>query len=318
MPYSLDDMLVVAISSRALFDLEAENIVYERDGEEAYRKFQFDRLNTAASEGIALPLVRKLLSFNTPDKRRVEIVILSRNDPVSGLRVFRSVSQHSLDVSRGAFTKGEPPYVYLKALRAGLFLSADDEDVRNALNAGVPAARVYAKPAQAQGAYKTQLRIAFDGDAVLFGDEGERVFKKNGLQAFLDVESEMAKIPLSVGPFKPFLESLHRLQKNPPDGVDMSIRTALVTARNAPAHERAIRTLMAWNVEIDEAFLLGGLDKGEFLEAFQPDFFFDDQTIHCQSASRVSPTGHVAYGIANEIPSISPDNSNEPPQPQQD
>lgn len=299
MTVSLQDKLVVAIASRALFDFEEENAVFEREGEQAYRALQLSRLDEPAREGVAFPLVQKLLAFNADGRHRVEVVVLSRNDPISGLRVFRSVNRAGLRVERGVFTQGRSPYRYLDALKAHLFLSTNLEDVRGALAAGHAAARVYPESAKAAERYPEEVRVAFDGDAVLFSDEAERVFQRDGLDAFQQHESEHARRPLLPGPFKPLLQGLHRLQ-SAAASLPVSIRTALVTARSAPAHERAIRTLMTWNVEIDEAMFLGGLSKGAFLAAFEPDFYFDDQTGHCESAMKAGPIGHVAGGVLNE------------------
>ncbi len=296
---TLTDKLVVAISSRALFDFEEENRFFEQSDDRRYMQLQLDRLDAPAKPGVAMPLVRKLLGFNSDGTHRVEVVILSRNDPVSGLRVFRSAQAADLPLLRGVFTRGRPPFEYLQALHANLFLSANADDVRAALIAGVPAARVIPESAAAGAHYANELRIAFDGDAVLFSDEAERVYQSRGLDAFQSHEAQKAGQPLPPGPFKPLLEALHRLQLASTAGVPMKVRTALVTARSAPAHERAIRTLMDWKIEIDEAMFLGGLDKGEFLSTFQPDFFFDDQTRHVESASRFVPSGHVPSGIAN-------------------
>jgi 5'-nucleotidase len=250
----------------------------------------------AAKPGVAFSLVNKLLAFNegTP---RVEVVILSRNDPVSGMRVFRSAQHYGLPIQRGVFTRGESPWRYLRPLNAHLFLSTNEADVRSALGAGVPAARVYPHSARASSEHPDEVRIAFDGDAVLFSDEAERVFQLRGLDAFQSHERDRAATPLAAGPFKPLLEALQRLQREPARA--MRIRTALVTARSAPAHERAIRTLMDWNIEVDEAMFLGGLPKGEFLREFEPDFFFDDQTGHVDSAAEHVPSGHVASGVSN-------------------
>ena len=297
MPASLEGQLVVAISSRALFDFEEENKVFEQGDDRAYMKLQLDRLEAPAKPGVAFSLVRKLLAFNNADAQRVEVVILSRNDPVSGMRVFRSAQHYGLSIQRGSFTRGQAPWRYLKPLRANLFLSTHLADVRAALDAGVPAAQVYPQSVHASDAHPHEVRIAFDGDAVLFSDEAERVFQAEGLSAFQAHEARKASQPLSDGPFKPLLAALHRLQS---EGTPhMRIRTALVTARSAPAHERAIRTLMNWNIQVDEAMFLGGLPKGEFLREFEPDFFFDDQTGHIESASRHVPSGHVASGISN-------------------
>jgi len=298
MAVTLEDKLVVAISSRALFNLEEENRIFESGDDAGYMKLQLERLDVPAQPGIAYSLVRKLLRFNDDGMQRVEVVILSRNDPVSGMRVFRSGVANGITLQRGVFTQGRPPFGYLRPLRAHLFLSVNAEDVREALRAGFPAARVLVESVHASDAYPNEVRIAFDGDAVLFSDEAERIFQAQGLDAFQQHESSHAEMPLPEGPFKPLLAALHRLQlaSNPA----MRIRTALVTARSAPAHERAIRTLMKWNIKVDEAMFLGGLPKGEFLREFEPDFFFDDQTGHVDAAARHVPAGHVASGISNE------------------
>jgi 5'-nucleotidase len=298
MPPTLQGRLVVAISSRALFDFEEENRVFEASDDRAYMQLQLQRLEQPARPGVAFSLVHKLLAFDDGGAPRVEVVILSRNDPVSGMRVFRSAQHYGLPIERGVFTRGRSPWRYLQPLAAHLFLSMNEADVRSALAAGVPAARVYPHSAPASDAHPDEVRIAFDGDAVLFSDEAERVYRSDGLDAFQSHERERAATPLAPGPFKPLLEALHRLQREPALG--MRIRTALVTARSAPAHERAMRTLMDWQVEVDEAMFLGGLDKGAFLREFEPDFFFDDQTGHVESAAGHVPAGHVAAGVAND------------------
>ena len=297
MPVSLDGQLVVAISSRALFDFEEENQVFEAADDRAYMQLQLERVDSPAKPGVAFSLVNKLLSFNSVEVPRVEVVILSRNDPVSGMRVFRSAKHYGLPIQRGVFTRGQSPWRYLRPLSANLFLSTNEADVRSALAAG--AARVYPHSARASSAHPNEVRIAFDGDAVLFSDEAEQVFERGGLDAFQAHELDQAQTPLAAGPFKPLLEALQRLQREPSQ--DMRIRTALVTARSAPAHERAVRTLMGWHIEVDEAMFLGGLPKGEFLREFEPDFFFDDQTGHIENAAAHVPAGHVAAGVRNLV-----------------
>jgi 5'-nucleotidase len=296
MSATLEGQLVVAISSRALFDFEEENRVFEASDDRAYMALQMARVEQPARPGVAFSLVNKLLAFNAA-RPRVEVVILSRNDPVSGLRVFRSAQHFKLPVQRGVFTRGQPPWRYLRPLAANLFLSTNEADVRSALAEGVPAARVFPESARASAAHPDEVRIAFDGDAVLFSDEAERVYQAQGLDAFQSHERERAGTPLAPGPFKPLLEALHRLQREPVAG--MRVRTALVTARSAPAHERAIRTLLSWHIEVDEAMFLGGLPKGSFLREFEPDFFFDDQTGHIENAAPHVPAGHVASGVSN-------------------
>jgi 5'-nucleotidase len=309
MAATLDGQLVVAISSRALFDFEEENRLFEAEDDHAYMQLQLQRLDQPARPGVAFSLVQKLLAFNQGGPTRVQVVMLSRNDPVSGLRVFRSCQHYRLPIERGVFTRGQPPWRYLRPLRAQLFLSANEADVRSALQAGVPAARVFPHSAHASAAHPHEVRIAIKGDAVLFSDEAEAIFQREGLNAFQQHEHAHSSLPLSPGPFKPLLQALHTLQAGPADpsaapnrnGAQppMRLRTALVTARSAPAHERAMRTLMDWQIEVDEAMFLGGLAKGEFLKEFEPDFFFDDQTGHVQSAAVHVPAGHVAAGVAN-------------------
>lgn len=291
--------LVVAISSRALFDLEESHLVFEEEGEEGYHRYQVEHEDDVLAPGVAYPVVTKLLALNQRDKEHpvVEVILLSRNSADTGLRVFNSIRQHELEISRAAFTRGETPYRYVAPFGAHLFLSADASDVRSALDAGIAAATIV--PSQVGSNPSKQLRIAFDGDAVLFSDEAERIYQERGLAAFADAERSAAKLPLAGGPFKEFLAALHRIQSQySPE--DSPIRTALVTARAAPAHERVIRTLRAWDIRIDEALFLGGMDKGEFLKAFGADIFFDDQRGHCDSAAKHVATGHVPHGVTNQ------------------
>ncbi|ROR32442.1 5'-nucleotidase [Inmirania thermothiophila] len=294
---SSQPVLVVAISSRALFDLEESHQVFVEQGVEAYARYQIAREDEPLAPGVAFPLVRKLLALNEGGRRRVEVILLSRNSADTGLRVFNSIRHHGLDISRAAFTGGRSPYRYVAPFGAQLFLSADADDVRRALEAGLAAAVIL--PARSGAAGDGELRIAFDGDAVLFSDEAERVYQREGLEAFQRTEAESAHEPLAGGPFKPFLAALHAIQREFPAG-RCPVRTALVTARAAPAHERVIRTLRAWEIRIDEAFFLGGLPKGAFLRAFGADIFFDDQRRHCEDAAAHVPAGHVSHGVVNE------------------
>jgi len=299
MQASVTEKLVVAISSRALFNLDQSHAVYEAEGETGYHRYQTEHEDEILEPGIAFSLVKKLLALNRRDSEhpRVEVILLSRNSADTGLRVFNSIRHHGLAITRAAFTRGESPYRYVQPFGAHLFLSANPEDVRKALEAGYAAATIL--PSTINFNPTEQLRIAFDGDAVLFSDEAERVFRQGGLEAFAASEEQSAREPLSGGPFKNFLAALHRIQSEYP-AEKAPIRTALVTARGAPAHERVIRTLRAWDIRIDEALFLGGLDKGEFLKAFGADIFFDDQRGHCESASKHVATGHVPHGVANE------------------
>ena len=298
MPTRLDNKLVIAISSRALFNLDDSHQVYRSDGLQAYSEYQVAREDDPLEPGEAFPLVHKLLRLNDRlgEDSRVEVVLLSRNSADTGLRVFNSIQHYELPISRAAFCGGESPWRYIRAFGCQLFLSNEAEDVRNALECGVAAATLVSS--KGGGTDSDLLRFAFDGDAVLFSDEAERVYKNEGLEAFTASEKAAAREPLAGGPFKPFLAALHRLQQAFP-ATEAPIRTALVTARSAPAHERVIRTLRAWNIRIDESIFLGGLNKTEFLKAYQADVFFDDQPVHCESASPHIATGHVPHGVAN-------------------
>ncbi len=301
MPTTLEDKLVVAISSRALFDLDESNQLFEREGVEAYTRYQIEHEEETLACGVAFPLIRRLLALHYPGTREpaVEIVLVSKNDPNTGLRVFNSIEKYGLHITRAAFTNGRSPYQYLSAFRADLFLSANPEDVRLALENGYASATIYTD-LQFADDESSEIRIAFDGDAVIFSDEAERVYQEHGLAEFVRHEVENSEIPLAPGPFKPFLEALNKVQRSYRDSAEMPIRTALVTARSAPSHKRAIKTLRSWGVRIDEAFFLGGLDKAPILDKFRPHIFFDDQQTYCQSASKVAPTGHVPSGVKNK------------------
>ncbi|MCW5588862.1 MAG: 5'-nucleotidase [Legionellales bacterium] len=300
MKVNLQGKLIVAISSRALFDLSESNQVWEEQGELAYQQYQIDNEDNILQPGPAFPIVKKLLGLKQANQQEslVEVILLSRNSADTGLRIFNSIQSHQLNISRAAFTRGQSPYGYARAFGAHLFLSANIQDVQNAIDHGIAAATMVS--ATPFNTLSNQLRIAFDGDAVIFSDEAERIFQHHDLKTFQQTEQACAKTPLGDGPFKLFLETLHQLQQTfNPD--DCPIRTALITARNAPAHERAIRTLRAWNIRTDEAIFLGGMEKTLFLKEFGADIFFDDQTTHCEKASQVVATGHVPHGVVNEL-----------------
>lgn len=298
MSLGLGDKLVIAISSRALFNLDESHQVYEREGLEAYSKYQIEHEDVILEPGDAFPMVKKLLAINDllSGDPRVEVILLSRNSADTGLRVFNSIDHYKLNITRAAFTGGESPYKYIVPFNCHLFLSTESSDVRSALEHGVAAATLLASNKENKNS--PELRFAFDGDAVLFSDEAERIYKSQGLEAFTLSETAAAKVPLMGGPFKSFLSALQALQEEL-KGTDCPIRTALVTARSAPAHERVILTLRAWKIRIDESLFLGGLNKSEFLRAYGADVFFDDQESHCESAKLHVATGHVPHGVAN-------------------
>ncbi len=291
------DPLVIAISSRALFDLAESHAIYEKQGLAAYQRYQIKHEDEPLLPGVAFHLVEKLLNLNKLIERSpVEVILLSRNSADTGLRVFNSIEHYNLNITRAAFCSGDSPYRYIQAFNSHLFLSTDGADVRQALELGVAAATIL--PSVKTNTEEQILKIAFDGDAVLFSDDSEKIFKNRGLEAFTQNERDAASQPLAGGPFKPFLHALQQFQRAFPSD-ETPIRTCLVTARAAPAHERVVRTLRAWDIRIDESLFLGGLAKGEFLQAFDADVFFDDQQGHCESARHHVATGHVPHGAAN-------------------
>lgn len=293
----LTHKLVVGISSRALFDLSESHAVYEHQGIDAYQAYQIAHENEPLKPGGAFALVKKLLRINElHDNLFVEIILLSRNSADTGLRIFNSITHYGLSMTRAVFTGGRPPYEYARDFGSHLFLSADVNDVRLALEGNLAAAVIL--PSHYAENQDNTLRIAFDGDAVLFSDESERIYQEQSLAAFTENEVNRAAEPMLGGPFKAFLSHLATIQAlYTPE--ESPIRTALVTARSAPTHERVIRTLRAWNIRIDEALFLGGLDKANFLRSFGADIFFDDQQGYCQTASEHVATGHVPHGIVN-------------------
>lgn len=300
MAADLSKKLIVGISSRALFNLEESNEIFEHEGIDAYTQYQIANENNQLEPGEAFYFVKKLLNLHHPQTKEplVEVILLSRNNADTGLRIFNSIQHFGLNITRAAFTNGESPYKYIHSFGAHLFLSANANDVQAALRANCAAATLLTSKTHYDNQTQ-QVRIAFDGDAVLFSDEAEVVYQTQGLSAFKLHEVSAAKTPLEGGPFKGFLNALHQLQKYfSPD--DCPIRTALVTARDAPAHERVVHTLRTWNIRIDEALFLGGLKKSEFLKGFGADIFFDDQKGHCDLASEHVATGHVPHGITNQ------------------
>jgi len=300
MPYDLSNYLVIGVSSRALFDLNWENEIYEKEGLEAYCRYQLEHENDVLKPGTGFALIEAMLSINEIEAgvRRTEVVIISRNSADTSLRISNSIDSYELDITRAAFTGGEPVAKYLNAFEVDLFLSATEEDVQAAVESNVAAGLIYDGPSHNRTDPLEQIRIAFDGDAVLFSKESEMIYQQQGLEAFIEHEKLNAEKPLPEGPFAKLLKTLSFLQfdltnsttqKTPP------IRTALVTARNSPAHERVIRTLRTWNVRIDETFFLGGVPKHKILESFSPHIFFDDQHQHCEGAARVVPTARVPH-----------------------
>lgn len=296
MAVSLDNKLVVGISSRALFDLEEENRIYEEQGLQAFLEYQMAHEKDILKPGTAFPLIRALHRLNAGGRELVEIIIMSKNSAQTSLRIFNSIEHYGLDISRAALVSGNKIAPYLSAFRTGLFLSANEQDVQEAINAGIAAGLICSPQNLSIDSEEEidQIRIAFDGDAVIFSDESEKIYKSEGLMAFADHERRNAQNPLPEGPFAKLLATISLLQKQFPED-KMPIRTALVTARSAPAHERVIRTLVAWGVRIDEAFFMGGIPKSDVLNAFGAHIFFDDQAVHTDPASKLVPAARVPY-----------------------
>jgi 5'-nucleotidase len=301
MAQDLSHYLVIAVSSRALFDLEMENAIFDKDGAAAYEKYQIENEDVILKPGPGFPLVQAILKLNSAikEKRKAEVVIISRAGPTVALRIMNSIKYYRLDITRAAFCKGTPVSRYLDAYSVTLFLSRHKEDVKTALNSKFAAGLLYAKP-DSYAEPLNEIRIAFDGDAVVFSDESEKVYKEKGLEAFLRHEQLNARKPLPEGPFAKLLKALSFLQSSNDKG-EIGIRTALITARNSPAHERVIRTLRSWKVEVDEMFFMGGVSKQKIIKAFNPHIFFDDQAVHCDPAAEVVPTAMVPteYGPVN-------------------
>ncbi len=305
MPFDLKNYLVIGISSRALFDLSMENEIYETQGLEAYCQYQLDHENDILKPGTGFALIKAMLKINEINEatRHTEVVIVSRNSADTSLRISNSIDHYNLDITRAAFTSGQPVAQYLNAFDVDLFLSAYEEDVEAAVESQVASGLIYDGPTNTPDQTLDQIRIAFDGDAVLFSEESENIYQDQGLEAFIQHELTNANLPLPAGPFAKLLKTLSYLQFQL-DGTIIDgpppIRTALVTARNSPAHERVIRTLRAWKVRIDETFFLGGVSKDRVLASFKPHIFFDDQHQHCDGASKVVPTARVPLPKGND------------------
>lgn len=297
MAYDLSEPLVIGISSRALFNLEQENKIFEEQGLSEYEAYQVQHEKDVLAKGSAFQLVRAFLNLNTlQEKRLVEVIVMSRNSPNTSLRIFNSIAHYGLDITRAALTGGAEIAPYLKAFRTDLFLSANQDDVKQAVDGGVAAATILpGNPHDNPDSAVNQIHIAFDGDAVLFAAEAERIYRHEGIDAFQENEREKADIPLERGPFANFLTAVAHIQSLFPSKEAAPIRTALVTSRNAPAHERAVKTLRYWGVRVDEAFFLGGVSKKDVLSAFGAHIFFDDQHIHAGPASEVVPAAVVPY-----------------------
>ena len=297
MAYNLKNKLVVAVSSRALFDLETENQIFKENGLDAYYKYQLDNENSSLQKGTGYRLIENLLKINqhfSEDDKQVEVIILSKNNAGTSLRITNAINEYKLDIKRSAWTSGSDTSTYLKAFKVDLFLSADDADVIHAIENGVAAAKILHSTQDVHNSRGDQVRIAFDGDAVLFSEESELVYKKYGLDAFIKHEQENKNNPLEKGVFAKLLLTIANIQKKF-KGKESPIRTALVTARSAPTHERVIKTLNVWGVRIDEAFFLGGSEKYEILEVFGADIFFDDQDMHLELSSSVVPSAKVIH-----------------------
>jgi len=309
MPFPIHDKLVIAVASSALFDLRESDAVYREKGTEAYRRRQRDNEHKILNPGVAFPFIRRLLKLNSshdPNDQPVEVILLSRNDPDTGLRVFNTIEHYGLDISRGAFLSGGSPHRYINAFCASLFLSANQADVEEAIRNGYPAGRVLGD-ASVDDPQDTELRVAFDFDGVLADDEAERVYQEKKLAGFNEAERSRARFPHNPGPLKKLFNQIAAIQRQrrkaqSAEAEQTRIRTAIITSRSAPAHERVITTLREWDIEVDETFFLGGIDKNRILEVFKPHVYFDDQLVYTEPAQGVIPSVHVPYGVVNKKP----------------
>lgn len=306
MPYELDGRLVIGVASSAVFDLSDSDAIFKAHGEAEYRKFQEKNLNDPLPKGIAFPFIKRLLSVNdlSPSDPLVEVVLLSRNDPDTGLRVMKTIEHYGLGITRAIFMQGRSPYEYIPALNIALFLSGNKPDVDAAIRMGHPAGQVLDSKFDDNDEDKS-LRIAFDFDGVLAGDESEAVMQESGLTEFHAHEVKNVMQPHNPGPLKEFLVRVSKIQsaeeehKKSNPGYENRIRVSIVTARNAPSHERALNTLKNWGVMANDAFFLGGIEKGRVLGVLKPHIFFDDQSGHLKSASAVVPSVHIPFGVTN-------------------
>lgn len=297
MGYDLENKLVIAISSRALFSLEEENRIFEEKGLKEYYQHQLEKELDILQPGTGFNLVNNFLAINElfDDGKHIEVIIISRNNAATSLRITKSIEEYDLDIVRSAWTGGEKISKYLLPFKVDLFLSAYEDDVRDAIDVGIAAARILPFQGDRKEATSHQVRIAFDGDAVLFSDESEQIYKEQGLDAFIAHEKENVSKSLPDGPFAKLLRVISKIQSYFPDNISAPIRTALITARNSPTHERVIRTLNEWGVRIDVAIFLGGVDKYEIVKAFCADIFFDDQDLHLEKTSKETPSAKVPY-----------------------
>lgn len=305
MPYEIEGKFVIAVASSALFDLSESDRVFREKGEETYRAYQREHVNEVLATGVAFPLIKRLLSVNTPQEQLVEVVLLSRNDPDTGLRVFNSIEHYGLSISRAVFVAGSSPFQYMGAFNASLFLSGNPKDVKEAVKNGFPAGCIYPTDYVDDDKDK-ELRLAFDFDGVIADDSAESIFQNGALENFHTHERELASEPLPAGPLLRFFTEISKLQKKEIDknqsdpNYKPKIRIAIVTARNAPAHERVITTLRKLDIRVDEAFFLGGIEKKRVLSIFKPHIFFDDQVGHIEGVARLVPSVHVPFGVANK------------------
>ena len=299
MSFLIEEKIVIAVSSSAVFEMSEAQSVYDQQGLEAYRSYQRQHLDTPFAKGVAFPFVRRLLQLNELHPAPVEVVVLSKNDPDTGRRFFRSCQHYGLAICRGAFLTGASPHPYLEAFNACLFLSANKEDVSAAIGAGLPAGLVLPGMVEDDDT-DTELRVAFDFDGVIADDEAEQVYQKNkSLAEFHASETERAALPHNPGPLQKLISKISRLQRMPSENGGGLLRVAIVTARGAPANERVVTTLNAWNIKVDETFFLGGIEKRRFLEVFKPHLFFDDQLVHLASAH--VPSVHIPFGVTNGL-----------------
>jgi 5'-nucleotidase len=307
-PYSIADKLVIAVASSALFDLTESHKFFLEHGVEQYRKYQRENEKIVLATGVAFPLIKRLLALNDGHgeggEKVVEVILFSRNDPDTGLRVFNSIKEHALDITRAVFVSGRDPIPYLPAFNAALFLSANETDVRNALMQNAPAGQVF--PTTFVDDDEPELRVAFDFDGVITDDSAEAINQTQGLAEFLRSEQEKAGVPHPLGPLYRFFSEMAKLQQRErnkqtanPD-YKPRVRIAIVTARNAPAHERVVTSLRKWGIEVDEVFFLGGLPKANVLRVFRPHIFFDDQKLHIEGAADIAPSAHVPFGLVND------------------
>lgn len=308
MSYPIDKKFVITVTTSALFDMKESDEFFHKYGVKEYRKYQEAHIDDTLAKGVAFPFIRRILTLNDafPDEMPVEVVLFSKNSPDAGLRALRSIQKYGLNITRSVFTSGYDNFKYLPAYNSTLFLSADPNDTKAAIDAGFAAGTVLNKDVIDDEEDK-ELRLGFDFDSVVADDSSEAFYKSHmgNMTEYFKHEKALSSFPLAEGPLGDLLRKISffqkkELKKKIEDPTYKPIlRTSIITARNAPAHERVVTTLKVWDIDVDQVFFLGGIEKGRILNILKPHMFFDDQMLHIEHLVDI-PAVHIPFGVANK------------------